>query len=42
MHRKIRGTPRSLESMIALGNLSTRAVTWNRGPDSAAELRKYA
>lgn len=43
IHRKIRGTPRSEESMENFGNIFTRIATWkNRGLDYLAEMARYA
>ena len=43
IHRKIRGTLRSPESMQNLGNIFTCVGTWkNTGMDYMAELQKYA
>lgn len=43
IHRKIRGTLRSNESMQNLGNIFTCVGTWkNTGLDYMAELQKYA
>ena len=43
IHRKIRGTLRSEESLINFGNIFTCIATWkNRGLDYMAEIAQYA